>query len=497
MTGGVLQLVSVGVENLYLTNDPQITFFKVVYRRHTNFSIESMPQFFNIKPDFSNRVSCSIAKNGDLINRIYVVVTLPSIPTLPSNVVARWVNNIGFVLLKTVEIEIGGKVIDRHYSEWLYIWNELNKTNNRRGLDIMTGNVDELIKFNKSINAYQLYIPLQFWFCRNQALSLPIIALEHSEVKINVEFNDLEKCIIAGPSHTIYLNDCINLFKPYELLQINGTDSYVQFINFDNTTLKMSYLKVDDTVSLKIGDVLIGVESGYSTNIYDPNSKLYTTIKINNEVLYLTKSNTNFRSIYNLTISDAFLYIDYVYLDNMERIKFARSDHEYLIDYCQFDNEKNIYNSNNKIKIGYSHPTKEIIIRAQLNNMIGSFSSDPFNFTTSLNPSYKKSLIKKSVLRLNGFIREEAYDKNFYTYVQSYQHHKSIAPLGLFLYSFSLNPTEHQPSGSCNFSKIDDISLDVTVEPITYNNPANVKVYAITLNVLRILNGVAGLAFDN
>lgn len=497
MTGGVLQLVSVGVENLYLTNDPQITFFKVVYRRHTNFSTESMPQFFNIKPDFSNRVSCSIAKNGDLINRIYVVVTLPSIPTLPNNVVARWVNNIGFVLLKTVEIEIGGKVIDRHYSEWLYIWNELNKTNNKRGVDIMTGNVDELIKFNKSINAYQLYIPLQFWFCRNPALSLPIIALEHSEVKINVEFNDLEKCIIAGPSHTIYLNDCINLFKPYELLQINGTDSYVQFINFDNSTLKMSYLKVDDTVTLKVGDTLTGVESKYSSTVYDPTTKLYSTIKSNNEVLYLTKSNTNFRSIYNLTISDAFLYVDYVYLDNMERVKFARSDHEYLIDYCQFDNEKNIYNSNNKIKIGYSHPTKEIIIRAQLNNMIGTYSSDPFNFTTSLNKSYQKSLIKNAVLRLNGFIREEAYDKNFYTYVQSYQHHKSIAPLGLFLYSFGLNPTEHQPSGSCNFSKIDDISLDVTVEPITYNNPANVKVYAITLNVLRIMNGVAGLAFDN
>ena len=497
MGGGILQLVSVGVENLYLTDDPQITFFKIVYRRHTNFSVESIPQYFNIKPDFSNRVSCSLAKNGDLINHIYIVVTLPSIPNLPSNVVARWVNNIGYTLIKTVEIEIGGKVIDRHYSEWLYIWNELNKNNNKRGVDIMTGNVEELYKFNKSINSYQLYIPLQFWFCRNPSLSLPIVALEYSEVKINVEFNDLEKCIIAGPSHIIYLNDCINLFKPYELLQINGTDSYVQFIGFDNATLKMNYLKIDNTITLKIGDVLLGVESGYSTIIYDPKTNLYPLITLNNEILYLTKSNTNFRSIYNLTISDAFLYVDYIYLDNMERVKFARSDHEYLIDYCQFDNDKIIYNSNNKIKIGYSHPTKEIIVRAQLNNMIGTYSNDTFNYTTSLNNKLSKSLIKTCVLRLNGFIRESAYDKNFYTYVQSLQHHTSIAPLGLFLYSFSLNPTQHQPSGSCNFSKIDDISIDVTVEPITYNNPVNVRVYAITLNILRIINGVAGLAFEN
>jgi len=203
MTGGLLQLVSVGVENLYLTQDPQITFFKIVYRRHTNFSVESIPQYFNIKPDFSNRVSCSIAKNADLINHIYIVVTLPTIPILPNIAVARWVNNIGFALIKTVEIEIGGKVIDKHYSDWLYIWNEINKNNNKRGVDIMTGNIKQLFKFNKTINSYQLYIPLQFWFCRNLALSLPIIVLEYSEVKINVEFNDLINCIIEDKSHLI------------------------------------------------------------------------------------------------------------------------------------------------------------------------------------------------------------------------------------------------------------------------------------------------------
>ena len=151
----------------------------------------------------------------------------------------------------------------------------------------MIGNVDELIKFNKTINSYQLYIPLQFWFCRNPSLSLPIIALEHSEVKINVEFNDLDKCIITGPSHMIYLMDSINLFKPFELLQINGTNSYIQYMGFDNATLKMSYLKIDDNVTLNIGDNLLGIESGYSTTIYDPSTKLYPSITSNKEILYL------------------------------------------------------------------------------------------------------------------------------------------------------------------------------------------------------------------
>jgi len=497
MTGGIIQLVSVGIENMYLTNDPQITFFKIVYRRHTNFSVESIPQYFNIKPDFSNRVSCSISKNGDLINKIYVVITLPTIPMLPNIAVARWVNNIGYTIIKTVEIEIGGKVIDRHYSDWLYIWNEININNNKRGNDIMTGNVEELFKFNKTIKSYELYVPLQFWFCRNTSLSLPIVALEYSEVKINVEFNDLENCIIAGPSHIIYLNDCVNLFKPYELLQINSSDNYVQFINFDNSTLKMSYLKLDDTITLNPGDVLTGIETNYSSIVYDPLTNLYPTITINKEILFLTKSNPNFRSIYNLTISDAFLYVDYIYLDNMERVKFARSDHEYLIDYCQFDNDKIIYNSNNKIKIGYSHPAKEIIVRAQFNYMNGQFAKNTFNYTTSLNQKMQKSLLKSIVLRLNGFIREIDYDKNFYTYVQALQHHKHVPPHGVLFYSFSLNPTEHQPSGSCNFSKIDDISIDISVEPVNYNKPASIRVYAITCNILRIMNGVAGLAFDN
>jgi hypothetical protein len=160
MTGALMQLVAYGIENMYITDDPQITFFKIVYRRHTNFSIESIPQYFNIQPDFSNRVSCIISKNGDLINRIYVVITLPNIQSLPNNAKVRWVDYIGYIILKSVELEIGGKLIDRHYSEWLYIWNELNKNNKNRGTNIMIGNIDILTNYSNSKNSYTLYVPL-------------------------------------------------------------------------------------------------------------------------------------------------------------------------------------------------------------------------------------------------------------------------------------------------------------------------------------------------
>ena len=129
--------------------------------------------------------------------------------------------------------------------------------------------------------------------------------------------------------------------------------------------------------------------------------------------------------------------------------------------------------------------------------MINDYYKDPFNYTTSLNKKIGKSLIKKILLKLNGFNRELDYDKNFYTNIQSFQHHKSTAPNGIFLYSFALYPTDSQPSGSCNFSKIDDISIDITVEPISYNKPAKIKIYALSYNVLRIINGVATLAFNH
>jgi hypothetical protein len=497
MSGGLIQLVAHGIENLYLTEDPQITFFKIVYRRHTNFSIESIPQYFNIKANFSNRVSCSISKNGDLINKIYVVVTLPNIPTLQNGAKVKWVENIGYVLLKTVELEIGGKIIDTHYGDWLYIWNELNKNNNIRGINNMIGNIPELINYSSSKDEYMLYIPLQFWFCRNVSLSLPIIALEYSEVKINVEFSDIINCIIAGPTHYIYIYDTICLFESYELIQIDSSDSYIQFVNFDQTTMRMGYIKTDPAIVLSANMVLTGINSKYVSTVYDPSTNLFPTILTNNEVLNFSKSNTTFRNIFNLTLSDAFLYVDYVYLDNIERIKFAKSNHEYLIDVCQFDNDKIIFNSNNKIKVGYSHPTKELIIIAQFDHMINDFYKDTFNYTTNINPIISKSLIKKILIKLNGFNREPDYDKNFYSYIQAYQHHKSTPPNGVFLYSFALYPCDTQPSGSCNFSRIDDLSIDITVEPISYNKPAKIKIYAISYNILRIINGVAGLAFEN
>ena len=128
-----MQLVAYGAQDIYLTGNPQITFFKVVYRRHTNFSVESIEQTFQGTADFGKKVSCTISRNGDLITNCYLRATLPEVLTHSTNNVTNgWVNEVGHFLIKSVEIEIGGQRIDKHYGEWLSIWNSLtsSKTSN-------------------------------------------------------------------------------------------------------------------------------------------------------------------------------------------------------------------------------------------------------------------------------------------------------------------------------------------------------------------------------
>jgi hypothetical protein len=188
MGGGLLQLVAYGAQDVYLTGNPQITFFKVAYRRHTNFALEAIEQTFNGTPSYGNRVTCQISRNGDLINRMYLQVKVNTSAT------DTYVNYYGLRLLNYVEIEIGGQKIDKHYSHWLYVWNELSLPKSKRhGYNEMVGGLG-----GASVKGAALYIPLEFWFCRNVGLALPLIALQYHEVKININFETSAKCGAAS-----------------------------------------------------------------------------------------------------------------------------------------------------------------------------------------------------------------------------------------------------------------------------------------------------------
>jgi Major capsid protein N-terminus len=208
MAGGLMQLVAYGAQDVFLTGTPEITFWKVSYRRHTNFAMESIEQTFSGQADFGRRVTCTISRNGDLAYRTYLQVTLPEINQFGTTVYARWLDFIGEQLIAQVEVEIGGQRIDRQYGDWMHIWNQLTMSaEQQRGYFKMIGNTTQLTYITdpnfapvsgpcasaggpsqvcaprNTLPETTLYVPLQFWFSKNPGLALPLIALKSVEQK--------------------------------------------------------------------------------------------------------------------------------------------------------------------------------------------------------------------------------------------------------------------------------------------------------------------------
>jgi len=498
MVGGALiQIAGYGLQDMYLSHEPSITYFKMVYKRHTNFSSESIPQYFQNKPNFGGRYTCNVAKNGDLMGPIYLAVTLPNIPkivdtsyinqdtSLKNNVVTAWCEKVGFALLNRIEFELGGKIIDQLYGDWLNVWYELTIRSEQPALNHMIGNVPQNTTLYNGHGSFMLNVPIPFYFCKYNGLALPLIALNYSDIKINIEFNNLLDVLIVGPTHYITINENVVNFQYQEIISqtVNNITYYGKFIKYDEFLNRLYYIKINSNTTFISGTSIVGVITKYSVM---PNAT---------EVNYLSKINSviNFDSI---TLGSTFLYVDYIFLDNQERLKFSKSDHEYLIEYLQYDNEKSLINNNNKIKILYTNPTKALFFVAQYTYIVNSPLIDSFNYTNSYNKKTGSNIVTQVQFLINGKDRITPRESQYYSYIQNYQNFSNTPNEGIMVYSFANNVNEYQPSGACNFSQIEDISMVLTVDKsVNYNNPAVARIYAISYNVLRIINGVGGLAF--
>jgi hypothetical protein len=228
MAGGLMQLVAYGAQDVYISSNPQITFFKIVYRRHTNFALEAIEQTFNGAVDFGRKVSATISRNGDLIHRMYLQVDLP---VLTGSATQRWVDYIGETMIKEVEIEIGGARIDRHYGQFLHIWGELTLTKaQEETYKTMVGQTSTNTTAAASIPANTLYVPLQFWFCRNAGLALPLIALQYHEIKVNLEFRPASECYTTPDASTVTtpVISSASLFCDYVYLDTDERRQFAQ-----------------------------------------------------------------------------------------------------------------------------------------------------------------------------------------------------------------------------------------------------------------------------
>jgi len=404
MGGGLMQLVAYGAQDIYLTGNPQITFFKVVYRRHTNFSMEAIKQTLNGTADYGNDVTSTISRNGDLVHRMYVEFDMGAI-WLTNDSTSVMAPNIGNSLLSVIELEIGGQQIDKHYSHWLNTYSQLTEYNptgvqsvlgDTGGTEPAGGTLYQRMSYNHSGRASgsntlttapdSVHVPLQFWFCRNPGLALPLIALQYHEVKVKITFG----------------------------------------------------------AKLDIAETAAAVGTG--------------------------------------DLNSAALWCDYIYLDTDERRRFAQVSHEYLIEQLQFDQKT----GGASMDLNFNHPVKELI-------WIGT----PVACTSATTgPATPVALATDKVwnIKLNGHDRISERNSLYFTRTQIWQHHTGYGSVGvtdgIAVYSFALKPEEHQPSGTCNFSRIDNAELYT-------DGDEDVYIYAVNYNVLRIMSGMGGLAYSN
>jgi len=535
MAGALMQIVAYGAQDLALTGKPEITFWQISYKQHTNFAMESIEQTFQGQADFGRHVTATIARNGDLAYRTYLQVTLPEINcnlATDGQVFARWLDYIGEQLIAQVEIEIGGQRIDRQYGDFMHIWNQLTMTEEqKRGYFKMIGHTTQLTYLTdpafapingpcaadggpsqvcaprNALPETTLYIPLPFWFCKNPGLALPLIALQFHDVKISVDFRPIGECLWA-------------------VKDITATAG-VQAVS----------------------------------------------------------------QAYSQSLVAASLYVDYIFLDADERRKVAQNPHEYLIEQLQYTGDESVGSSSCKIKMTFNHPIKEIIFVVQpdanvdycgslnaSNILFKLLGAQPFNYTDALDAlpnsiaafggdaavkgthnyidasglfempgasdfsaptaglwataasgyapfggnaesktassvsdagtfvlaetaldmhCWGENPVVVAKLQLNGQDRFSEREGGYFDVVQPYQHHTRSPDTGINLYSFALRPEEHQPSGTCNFSRIDNATLQLVLSAnaVSGTQTCKVRIYGIGYNMLRVTGGMAGQAY--
>ena len=508
-----MQLVAYGAQDIYLTGNAQITFFKVVYRRHTNFSMESIEQTFNGQADFGKKVTATISRNGDLIHRVYLQVTLPEVAPSASNSAFRWLNWLGHVLVKNVEVEIGGQRIDKHYGDWMHIWNELTQTaGHQAGYANMVGNVPRLTQpvtagSSEVIPSTTLFVPLQFWFCRNPGLALPLIALQYHEVKVNLEFRNVEDCCWRRGTVTTPQLVAASLWVDYIYLD---TDERRRFAQVSHEYLiEQLQFTGDESVSTTSNKIKL--------NFNHP-------VK---ELVWVVQPDSNVDRVATLAVGGPQWFN---YTDRVDETYFSGTPSDPLGGGMGGASSL-VGNFPYSLPMvgGRTHPAGSGNAPSGLSDDINVANAGDGNTTSPGNVDWTangldfddllnggqgpwrgwssnlrvfdkgQNPVATAKLQLNGHDRFYEREGRYFNLVQPFQHHENVPATGINVYSFALKPEEHQPSGTCNFSRIDNATLQLTLtsQATKAGRPCKVRIYAVNYNVLRIMSGMGGLAYSN
>ena len=487
MGGGVMQLVAIGAQDVFLTGSPELSYFKMVYKRHTNFSMESVRQTFATKPTLDtkgNTFTCRITRVADLLQDVFISFMLPNIYS-SERLRFKWIENISNYMIYSYTLKIDTQTIDIVWGEWMDIWNELTLTADKKdGYNRMTGNVEEFMKpkssnpsviYNNnnityssypvggttidkpSITSRRLYIPVPFWFTKNPGLALPLIALQYQNIDIVIEVRNIEDL------YQVYDNQTGLYYSPngYRQLVAKRTDYISTLVATLNSDVVVTTTKMfNDDVSIQ--RFLVPIDQSYSS--------ISSSIDI-----------------------DAYIECNYIFLDEAERKSVASQSHDFLVERVYRIDKEGI-TTQGMIDLVIQNPIKEIIWITRRSD--AKLHNSWNNFTNSLTNLPNNNILNTAKLLWNGMERFEEKPAVFFNMIQPYKYHTRCPRDGIYVYSFALYPEKTQPSGSFNASIINKIQMYVTTNPPSNSTYDYEFVFYVPYyNVFRVMSGSGGMIF--
>jgi hypothetical protein len=451
-----MQLVAYGAQDVYLTGNPKVTFFQAVYKRHTNFAMELIQQTTNGSPASSGRVSVTIARNGDLVGNMHVALT-PTATILTSNSNGAFDTNwVAERAIAAVELTIGGQRIDKHYQTWWRLYAEvfLNESDK-----YAWGKMTTMANAGTSTIPSKVYLPLLFFFNRNPGLYLPLIALQYHEVRLDFDL-------------TAYYASYFGTANPFEV--------WANYVYLDTEERRRFAQKGHEYLIEQVqhtgGDQL----DGTSTNTQ------LVRLSFNHPVKELVWCYTNpngtasaqLNAMWNFCTSTANVNVS-------SNVLMLQASNNYVMPNVtgvpQLISTAGVVASN----VGLSGTWSGNAYWVEQGTPV-------FNLLT---PGVEVGPLNQFKVILNGQDRFKEQYGNYFNQVQPFYHHTGTPYPGIYVYSFALQPEEHQPTGTCNFSRIDNAQVSVVLKG---SNQATLqKLFAVNYNILRIQSGMGGLAFSN
>jgi hypothetical protein len=473
-----MQLVAYGAQDVYLTGQPKVTFFQAVYKRYTNFAMEAIQQTVNGSATNSSRVSVTIARNGDLVGDMWLQMKpLQSGTTLDSNLkkistnTALDTNWLAERAISAVELTIGGQRIDKHYQQWFRLYSEVFNGDSKKLLyDKMTSlsvteNVANLLETTTSV-----FLPLVFFFNRNPGLYLPLIALQYHEVRLDFDLtayytNYFGTNPVSVWANYVYLDTeerrrFAQKGHEYLIEQVQYTGGDTCDVGSSTATTKSSLIRL--TFNHPVKELIWCYQS--------PN--------------FGSAAGTETNAMWNFSTGISNVNVSC----NVTGAGFLP-----------------VANSLEVIRPN-SGAVPRLISGAAASPYSSFWTEDGFDNSANspqTDSAYTVGPLSTFKLVLNGQDRFAVQPGKYFNQYQPYQYHSGCPYPGIYVYSFALKPEEHQPSGTCNFSRIDNAQANVSLKALNANGFSTVtttltqRMFAVNYNILRIQSGMGGLAFSN